>query len=74
MADETVRLEIAFGGPQMLSVIVPLATAEELDGALAGEQGTWSFDGADGRYTIALGAVVYVRRFARETRVGFGSA
>ena len=73
MVEETVRLEIAFGGPQMLSVVVPLATAEELDRALAGDHGAWSFEAADGRYTVALAAVVYVRRFARESRVGFGS-
>ena len=31
------------------------------------------FDADDGRYTIALRRVVYVKRFARESRVGFGA-
>ena len=29
---------------------------------------------SDGRYTILLRRVVYVKRFARESRVGFGAA
>jgi hypothetical protein len=28
----------------------------------------------DGRYSILLRRVVYVKRFARESRVGFGAA
>ena len=31
------------------------------------------FDAEDGRYTIALRRVVYVKRFARDTHVGFGA-
>ena len=31
------------------------------------------FDADDGRCTIALRRVVYVKRFAREGRVGFGA-
>ena len=34
----------------------------------------FALDAEDGRYTIALRRVVYVKRFARESRVGFGSA
>jgi hypothetical protein len=50
MADDSVRLEIAFSGPQMLSVLVPVATADELEAALRGTdaRGAWSFEGADG--------------------------
>ena len=33
----------------------------------------YSFDAEDGRYTVLLGRVVYVKRFARESRVGFGA-
>jgi len=71
---DRVRLEIAFEGGQALTVSVPAATADDLDRALGGESlGAWSFEAEDGRYTVALGSVVYVRRFARESRVGFGS-
>ena len=50
-------------------------TAEDLDRALAGDHDTsYSFESEDGRYTILLRRVVYVKRFARESRVGFGAA
>jgi hypothetical protein len=32
-----------------------------------------SLDADDGRYTIPLGRVVYVKRFTREARLGFSS-
>ena len=37
---------------------------------------SWSvrLEAEDGRYTIALQRVVYVKRYARESRVGFGAA
>jgi hypothetical protein len=75
MADtDRTRIEIAFDGTQVLSILVPLPTAEDLDRALAGDHDSaYSFEADDGRYTIALQRVVYVKRFARESRVGFGS-
>jgi hypothetical protein len=71
---ERIRIEIAFEGPSVLSVLVPLSTAEDLDRALAGDNdGAYSFEADDGRYTISLRRVVYVKRWARESRVGFGA-
>ena len=72
---ERIRIEIAFDGQQVLSVLVPLEAADELDRRLdtAGD-GSFSFDAEDGRYTVSLARVVYVKRFARESRVGFGAA
>ncbi|HZT92807.1 MAG TPA: hypothetical protein VFA05_12280 [Gaiellaceae bacterium] len=71
---DRVRLEIAFDGQQVLSVLVPLQTAEDLDRALAGDHdSSFSFESDDGRYTVALRRIVYVRRSARESRVGFGA-
>ena len=68
------RIEIAFEGQQVLNVLVPLQTAEDLDRALSGDHdGAWSFEADDGRYTVVLRRVVYVKRFARESRVGFGA-
>jgi hypothetical protein len=73
MADQ-IRLEIAFDGGQIMGALVSVASADELDRALeAGQDGTLTLDAADGRYTVALRRVVYVKRFARESRVGFGS-
>jgi hypothetical protein len=70
---DRIRIEIAFEGNQVLNVYVPSATAEDLDRALAGAQDSLSFEAEDGRYTIAVAKVVYVKRFARESRVGFGA-
>jgi len=71
---ERIRVEIAFDGQQVLSLYVPLATAEEIDRALSGDRdGSVSFDADDGRYTLVLKRVVYVKRYGRESRVGFGS-
>ena len=50
-------------------------TADDLDRALAGDHdGAWSFEAEDGRYTVALGRIVFVKRYARESRVGFGAS
>jgi hypothetical protein len=72
---ERIRIEIAFDGQQVLSVLVPASAADDLDSALASgtNDGSFSFDAEDGRYTVSLARVVYVKRFARESRVGFGA-
>jgi hypothetical protein len=71
---DRIRIEIALDGQQVLSVLVPQQTAEDLDRALAGDHdSTYSFEADDGRYTVLLRRVVYVKRFARESRVGFGA-
>jgi hypothetical protein len=71
---DRVRLEIAFEGQQVLSVYLPTATADELDRALGGDlDSSFTFDAEDGRYTLSLRRIVYVKRFARESRVGFGA-
>ena len=71
---DRVRIEIAFDGQQVLSVLVPQQTAEDLDRALAGDHdSSYSFEADDGRYTVHLRRIVYVKRFARESRVGFGA-
>jgi len=72
---DRVRLELAFEGQQVLSVHVSVATADDLDRALSGEATDTSFvfEGDDGRYTVSLRRIIYVKRFARESRVGFGA-
>jgi hypothetical protein len=76
-----VRIEIAFDGGQVMSAIVNPQSADALERALgsadvradAGDA-AFALDSEDGRYTIALRRVVYVKRFARESRVGFGAS
>ena len=71
---EQVRLEIAFDGGQIMGALVSTASADDLDKALAaGQDSSLTLDAADGRYTVAVHRIVYVKRFARESRVGFGS-
>jgi len=72
-AADRIRIEIAFEGTQGLTVYLPSSTADALDEALAGGQGSFSFEAEDGRYTVSVAKVVYVKRFARESRVGFGA-
>lgn len=75
MADaDRIRIEIAFEGAQGLSVFVTGAVADGLDRALAGDSdGGFSFEAEDGHYTVAVDKIVFVKRYARESRVGFGA-
>ena len=78
---DRVRIEVAFDGGQIMGALVTPASADALEQALGSAElraGTGeaalALEAEDGRYTIALQRVVYVKRFARESRVGFGSA
>jgi hypothetical protein len=72
--NEQVRIEVAFEGGQIMGALVSTASADGLERALAsGDQAALSLDAVEGRYTVAVHKVVYVKRFARESRVGFGS-
>ena len=56
-----------------MGATVTLKGADELERALAtGQDGSMMLDASDGRYTVVLGRVVYMKRYARESRVGFG--
>jgi hypothetical protein len=78
---ERIRIEVAFDGGQIMGALVSPSSADALEQALGSAElraGTGdaalSIDAEDGRYTIALQRVVYVKRFARGSRVGFGAA
>ncbi len=74
MAEEQVRIEIAFDGGQIMGAYVELSAADELERSLGeGRDGAVALDAEDGRYTVVLRRVVYVKRFVREGRVGFSS-
>jgi hypothetical protein len=71
---DRVRIEVGFDGGQIMSAIVEPGDADRLEQALGGEgDGALSLDVDDGRYTVALRRIVYVKRFARDSRVGFGA-
>lgn len=73
MAAERIRIEVAFEGGQAFSTLVELDAADALERALTGSDEFTTVDGDDGSYLVALRRVSYLKRFARESRVGFGS-
>ena len=74
MADDFVRVEIGFAGGQILSWLVASSSADALDRNLgAGASGTLVLDAQEGTITVVLDRVLYVKRYARESRVGFAN-
>ena len=72
MAEDRARIEIAFDGGQVLGAVVETRTVDELERSLSqGSDAAFAIESEDGRYTISLRRVVYVKRFTREARVGF---
>jgi hypothetical protein len=75
LPDDRVRIEIAFDGGQVLAAFVGAQVADDLERALGqGGDGSFALEAEDGRYTVSLRRVVYVKRFTREARVGFTPA
>lgn len=74
MAEERIRIEIAFDGGQIMGAFVDEGTADKLEQAIGDDRdGAFALPAEDGRYTVSLRRVVYVKRFMREGRVGFTS-
>jgi hypothetical protein len=72
---ERIRIEIGFDGGQGLAALTTTDEADKLEEALAkGGDGVFKIDAEDGSYAISLRRIVFVKRYARETRVGFGAA
>jgi hypothetical protein len=71
---ERVAVEIGFDGGQIMGARITEPSANELEQALTGSRdGALMLEAEDGRYTIPLSRVVYVKRYTREARVGFTS-
>ena len=75
MADtERIRIEIGFAGGQVMNAQVPVTSADELAEHLAsGDEGTYTLEAEDGMYVVVLRRIVYLKRHARESRLGFGN-
>lgn len=70
---ESVRIEVAFEGGQILGADVTTASADALEQAVSsGGSGALQIDTDDGRVTVVVSQVAWVKRFARDGRVGFG--
>ncbi len=73
--DELVRVEIGFQGGDVLAARVPAEDADALAEQLRRrDDGVCEIKAQDGRYLVVLAHVLYVKRYAREARVGFSSA
>ena len=71
---ERIRVEVGFESGAVIGALVGVEAADALDKALeAGHEGAFQLDVEDGRTTIVLRKVVYVKRYARDSRVGFGA-
>jgi len=73
VAEEQIRLEIAFEGGQIIGGTVSPAVAKAFQEAMAGNGPVFDLDAVEGNFLVALGKVVYVKRSSRETQIGFGS-
>jgi hypothetical protein len=74
-SDERVRVDIGFEGGSTLTVSVTALEADSLEQRLrSGEGGVAELDSDDGRLLVVLAHVLYVRRHARGSRVGFSAA
>ncbi len=75
MAGERIRIEVGFDGGQIMGALVQEQSADALERVLGGGTGepSLTLEAEDGRYLIRLDRVVYVKRFARDSRVGFGA-
>jgi hypothetical protein len=73
---DRIRVEIGFDGGQVMSAHVQTSVADELEQSLdsGGSSGTVQIEAEDGRYTIPLTRIVYVKRYSREGRVGFSGS
>ena len=75
MADDFVRIEVGLDGGQILIALVSTASADVLDQALRSRSADAAVElqAEDGVLLLMLPRVLYVKRFARETRAGFGA-
>jgi hypothetical protein len=69
---ELVRVDIGFRSGDVLSVRIPAGDASGLDAALRENKLlVCELDAEDARVLVVLEHVLYVKRYAREAKVGF---
>ncbi|MEX2210900.1 MAG: hypothetical protein WD689_03970 [Gaiellaceae bacterium] len=68
---DRIRIEIGFDGGQITGAVVRAEGADAIERALEKGEPLIAVDAEDGRYTLRLDRIVYVKRFARDSRVGF---
>ena len=70
MSDEHLRIQIGFESGQTVIALVSEATFTELKSALGGDT-VVELETDDGSIVVPARAVSYVKRFSRETSIGF---
>ena len=74
-SDDKVRVDIGFEGGSTLTVSVTALEADSLEQRLrAGDGAVSDLETEDGRLIVVLAHVLYIRRHARGSRVGFSAA
>jgi hypothetical protein len=69
---ELVRIDVGFRGGEVLSMRVSAAEADALDVALRNRtEAVAELEAEDGHFLVVLEKISYVKRYAREARVGF---
>jgi hypothetical protein len=75
LADDRIRIELAFEGGQIIAAMVTSAAAEAVERAVtAGAGGTIDLETTDGRITVVVPRVVYLKRYTKGAQPGFLSA
>jgi hypothetical protein len=69
--DELLRIQIAFQGGQTIGAIVTDKAFDALKAALAASD-LIEIETDDGLLLVPPGSVAYVKRYSRETTIGFG--
>ena len=73
-SDDRIRLDIGLEGGSTLTAAVTVLEADSLEERLRkGDSGVAELEADDGRLIVVLSHVLYVRRHARGSRVGFSS-
>jgi hypothetical protein len=73
-SNELVRVEIGFRGGEVLAARVAVKDADALEERLrARDDAVVELETQDARFLVVLAQVLFVKRYAREARVGFSS-
>jgi hypothetical protein len=73
-SNEVVRVEVGFRGGEVLAARVTTKDADALEERLrAREDAVVELQAQDARFLVVLAQVLFVKRYAREARVGFSS-
>jgi hypothetical protein len=74
LPDDSIRIELAFDGGQIIAAAVQPDAADAIERAVAaGAGGTGQLDTEDGRLSVVVPRVVYLKRYPPGSQVGFGA-